>query len=481
MTISAFYFSFWLIARGASYVRPSALHRGYSLMWIFVLTWFAQIFVAVAEDRMHIGAFYFMAFFHTSVFVALLISLLELFALPGKKEFARQLQDADVPHSSDHSIRNEDADAREDDGEGADATETTPLRAGDQGYGSGDGNETTFASTYRRSVATPASDREEVAVLTPYGNEQSWSGRLPSWTWVLQLLLLAPVHIILIGTEGLIQTSAMNMTGVDGSALSTPIVGIAALSIFLLVPMTPFLHRVKHHLPLFLLLVFAGTFIYNLVAFPFSANYRFKYYFQQVVDLDNSTNTVTLSGLEEFIRPVIASLPAASGQHIACETSPRSASCFFDGSRVVPNVVDGVELKDLITVSARRSAATTVQLQLDAVDTRTCYLDFSRPVYGFSVEGGAPRDGRTVRDPRNGLAGAQLWRRKWEGPWNVTLDLGADIQSEKLGVRVRCAWSDANSPDAIPAFRELQRYAPEWSVVTKYGVGLVEVRKTVKI
>lgn len=38
MTMSLFYFIFWLIVRGASFVRPSALHRGFALGWLFVMT-----------------------------------------------------------------------------------------------------------------------------------------------------------------------------------------------------------------------------------------------------------------------------------------------------------------------------------------------------------------------------------------------------------------------------------------------------------
>lgn len=487
MVLSIFYFSFWFFVRAASYVRPSALHRVYSLIWLFSLTWALQIFMAVLEDRMHIGAFYFMAFFHTMTFAALLISLLELFALPGKRAFVRQQHDADVPGSILNSpIRNNDDngdDDEDEEGDGAEASETTPLRAGEQSYGSAEPGETTFANTYRRSAAVDSSESEETQIVAPYGKEQPWSGKLPSWTWLLQLLLLAPMHVILVGNIGLFQTASMAMTGVDGGSLATPIAGVLALGVLFLLPLTPFLHRMTHHIPMVLFVAFLGTFIYNLTAFPFSVNYRFKYYFQQVVNLDNNTNTVSLSGLEEFIRPVIATLPAATGQEIQCSPSSRSAVCSYDASRVVPNPVDDVELKDLITVSGSRSSdGASAYVHLDALDTRTCNLDFSRPVYGFSVEGGAPRDTRSGRDPRNGLAGAQVWRRKWDGAWNVTLDLGGDGQKgEKLDIKVRCAWSDVNDATRIPAFHELQRFAPEWSVVSKASVGLLEVVKTIKV
>lgn len=520
MTISIFYFSFWLVMRGSSFVRPSALHRGFSIIWLFTLTWILQIFVAVAEDRMHIGALYFVPFLHTSIFLALLISLLELFALPGKQAFASQMHDADqeqdlaARHASiasgdgpseanDRSTAEED----DDDNDETDApTETTPLRAGEQGYGA---NQTTFASTYRRSVTSAEDASPGVPSYPPYDHEQSWSGHLPTWTWVIQFLLLAPVHLILIGSLGMLQTSAMGNTGIDGSSLSAPLIGIGFLGIILLLPLTPFIHRVTHHVPTFLLLVLIGTFVYNIIAFPFSINHRFKFNFQQIIDLDNSTNIVTLTGLEDYIRPVIEYLPNAAGQNIECHpTLGRDLrDCIYDASSLIPRVAD-VELEDLITLTSSASGDASVLVTVDAVNTRMCYLDFSRPVFGFAVQDGGNIDERFGSFPNEGLERLQLWRRKWSGSWNVSLSLGGSghsmenenptghmstdsISNEELKVRstqrepfditVRCGWSDANEAKTIPAFTELLKYMPKWAVATKRSVALVEVKKTYKV
>ncbi|EQL02346.1 hypothetical protein OCS_01941 [Ophiocordyceps sinensis CO18] len=105
------------------------------------ITWIAQVFAAVAEDRMHVGALYFAAFLHTAVFVSLLISLLEQFALPPKPDLARQLHDMDRDgnssvqrgenrSSAEESDRHAQEDVEEDDDAEA-PTETTPLRGGE--------------------------------------------------------------------------------------------------------------------------------------------------------------------------------------------------------------------------------------------------------------------------------------------------------------------------------------------------------------
>lgn len=501
MSISIFYSSFWLIMRGSSYVRPSALHRGYSLMWLFVITWAFQIFVAVCEDRFHIGAFYFAAFFHTGVFLAVLISLLELFALPSKSVFARQSQDADPPANYFASNDGEDEEQEEQEQE---ATETTPLRAGEEGYGAAAAGEdqTTFATTYRRRSVQGAEADSQVpastSTSTPYGNEQSWSAHLPSWTWFLQLLVLAPVHLMIVGNTALVQTTSMAQTSVDGSDMITPLLGVGFLTIILLFPLTPFIHRIGHQLPTFLFLAFAGTLIYNLSAFPFSANYRFKYFFQQTIDLDLNTNQVAIHGVPEYTRQIIQSLPGVAGQSIECQPSNRVAVCVYDGSANPPNVVDNVQLKDLVTITATKSSdGKSVNLQLDALDTRTCTIEFSSPVAGFAVENAAPIEKRT----NAGVSSVRLWRRKWEGPWNVSLQLGSNfamasepaddmevavndelrVRAAPLEITASCSWSDANVASRIPAFTEFKRYAPGWSTVSKASVGLVEVKKTIKV
>lgn len=489
MTISLFYFSFWLIMRGANFVRPTALHRGFALVWLFILSWALQVIAAIAEDRIHVGALYFAAFFHTAIFVSLFISLVEQFALPGKQDFANQYQDDAAPEpapvaSSENTITGHEDD-QEDDHEYAaeSATETTPLRAGEQGYGSSD--QPTFASTYRRSVqAEEAPVPSPLKSYPPYEHEQAWSGRLPTWTWIIQFLLLAPVHVILLGNLGLVQTASMAMTGADGGSLLSPLMGIGIITILLLLPLTPFLHRVTRHVPLFLFLVFIATFIYNLAAFPFSLNYRYKLYFQEVIDVDAGTNVVSLSGLSEYVQEVIATIPSATGQDIECtKSATRSGltSCEYDASSLPPYLANGTDPADLITLTSSLSSdGKTANLQVDALDTKMCILDLSQPVYAFEIEDGAPLDRRFGSLPRDGLRRITLFRRDFEGPWDITLQRTAEgraLPPDALEVTVRCAYSDMNDERAIPVLRELYQYMPKWAVISKAAVGLVEVRK----
>ncbi|KAK7426627.1 hypothetical protein QQZ08_006805 [Neonectria magnoliae] len=530
MSLSLFYFSFWLVMRGASFVRPSALHRGFVIFWLFVAGWALQVVAALAEDRWRIGALYSFVFLQSAIFLSLAISLLEQFALLGKHDFAMQLHDAhqarDVSnHGVDQSPTGEDdehSEAGDSDNPSETATERTPLRAGEPGYGASN-TQTSFANTYRRSVAEGSPAPPRMRRYQPFNHEQSWSGRLPSWTWIVQFLLLAPIPCILFGNLGLIAMSALQMTGTDGGSLLTPLLAVGGISILFLLPITPFMHRITHHVPLFLLFIFISTFIYNLVAFPFSDSHRFKLYFQQVIDLDNGSNTVTISGLEEFSRSVIKALPVASSQEIKCGPTPDRTlqDCRYDASALAPNLVEGKRVEELISFRHLKAVGSNnVRIQVDALDTRVCYLTTSQPVRAFSVDGSPARDQRFGGSAPDGITDLQIWRRDRDQPWNLTIDTrnAANSASEDrpgdeeeiehdsstvddgdlktrsptgsselvprastLKIRLSCAWSDANTPGTIPAFDELNKYMPTWATVTKKNVGLVEVRKTFEI
>ncbi|OAA51924.1 Peptidase family M28 family [Metarhizium rileyi] len=526
MMFSLFYFVSWLLLRGAHFVRPTALQRGFALIWLFIITWILSVFAAVAEDRMNMGAVYSLAFLHTLVFAAALIALLEHFALPAKKIFARQLggEDDEEGEAEAESLlgnggndtEGQNVDDNEDAAIAPTPTETTPLMAGEDGHGSIE-QTTTFASTYRRSVTdsrNAAADEDKKRSFPPCENEQAWSGRLPTWTWFLQLLLLVPLYVTVLGNLALVQTASMGMTGTDGSSFLVALMGIGILTILLLLPLTPFIHRVTHHVPLFLLLVFIGTLIYNLTAFPFSVNNRFKFYFTQIVNLDRGSNVVVLNGLEDFVRPIISSLPTPAGQQIHCDDDPfrpNLKNCQYDASLAPPDVANGEKLDKLVSIEASKSDdGKSILVRLNALNTRLCSIDTSSPVFGFTVDGGAKRDDRFGSFPQEGLNQIQLWRRDWERGWNVTLYVGGGVLSmnqdndegpavnsenddpsdgelrlgravDEFSVTARCAWSDVNSAETIPAFHEVRQFMPRWAIVSKKSAGLVEVVKKVKV
>ncbi|KAL8365237.1 hypothetical protein RB595_004169 [Gaeumannomyces hyphopodioides] len=532
MMMSLFYFAFWAMMRGASIMRPSALHRLYTHLWLFFLGWIALVAVTVLEDRMQIASGYMFVFWESQVFLSTFLAVCDLFSLPKKADIARGFEEEDhirdhldaVPHADDlispspgeaASQREEgrgQGDSEEEDQEPA--TEETPLFRKSQ---SGRLDTSLFRRGYRRSLSAiietskAGQDGEQIRQhQEPYGKEQFWSGEMVSSTWLLQFLLLGPFLIILAAQIGLLLTSAMNQTGVDGSNQLTPFLAVATLSIVLLVPLSPFIHRVSKHLPLLLLAVFAGTLVYNLTAFPFSPMAPYKIFFKQTVDLETGATAVRVSGIERYLRSIIADIPSAAGQAIECGPSISRrdlADCVFDAAKVPPRPAygsgnDSLELapgappttdyyRRLLSVritnrsyvtAGKRVGRTSARLHIDAVNTRIVELRLPAEgpaIRSVSVVGAEPWDARFGTFPEEGARLVRLWRRDWDRGWAVDLTWDGD---RGLDGDVVALWSDANeAAHSMPAFREVVNYAPPWVAVSKASPGLVEGKKAFRI
>ena len=518
MLFSIFYFSYWACMKLAYFARPSALHRGYVLIWLYIFGWALTVAVTVLIDRFGIAAGYMVIVLQSSFFLALFIQLCEFFALPAKQQFAQQTHDFHL--TREHlpgTPQGEEliapspgelgsAAAVSDDGEEPD--ENTPLRSGETGY---DGHHATFASTFRRSVSKLRT-KDPVAHHEPFEKEQSWSGRLPSWTWILQLLVLATVPVVVVGQIALFASTALHQTGSDGTNPLLPYLCMALCVVLVSLPLTPFLHRASHHLPLFLLVFFLGTLALSILRFPFSIDQQYKFSFQQVVDLDTGLSDVHLFGQKTYLDMITNVLPSAAAQELQCEYVPgrNIDKCRYNATQLVPEItprgIGRPGLRDLVHVNGTVSGANNVTLDVDAVNTKVCVLYFDAPIAGFHVVGSAGRDHRFYDGPDGGVSMLSLFRREASGPWRVEIQMAdedavyfqgaasdGDLKRSVvrtgmgarswngteavLGGRVECAWDDVSQRGLVPAFDEVVRYAPVWAVVTKAFTGLVVGRR----
>ncbi|MCJ1264362.1 hypothetical protein MMC22_004233 [Lobaria immixta] len=502
MMISAWFFITWFLSRATDFVRPTAFHRAYALLWMFAGGWLALVVATVFERRQKIGGVYFIVFYFAAIFLATAIALLELFGLPRKSEYAAEIEGSEdrtaaSPRSGSISSgrvlgsstedQSREATSHSHDEEDADATESTSLLRNDR--------PTTFA--HYTTPHSGAHDREpETVEAKPerkvFGEEQAWSWALPTWTWLLQFLLLAPIVIILVGQISLLALSGSYQTLADGNSVLTVYVGLAVFTILIFAPLGPFIHRYTYHIPTFLLLVFIGTLIYNLVAFPFSTNNRLKLSFIQTVDLDTGSNKVSLTGIGgPYLDAAIHSLPSVTGQQPQCSESSLKAGlteCTWHGlpPRVVKNTLPGAPpssgYANWLSFNVMRSPnRTEARIRLWGRDTRACKIQFNRPISDFHVDGAA-EDKRFSKVPEGGSKEIRLWSRTWENPWSVTVRWRADRDDKRRGTgldgRIVCLWSDENEKGVIPALDEIRHFAPDWVAVTKLGDGLVEGSKT---
>ncbi|KAF2865646.1 endoplasmic reticulum metallopeptidase 1 [Massariosphaeria phaeospora] len=492
MMLSTWFVVAWFVLRGASAMRPSALHRMYTLIWLFAGSFTLLVLVTVLAQQYQIAGGYFVMFYFAAVFFALSISYIELFFVPSKTAYVDHFHQDNNEHENSGSAsrpltgttsggRSDDRPVLDDD-----ATETTSLLRGDRRSFARYGG--------RRESASEGTEHDELQRPRDLGHafhdEQEWSGKLPSWLWIIQFLFLVPITVIVVGQVALLLTSALYQTPADGSSSLTIYIAFAALAMLLVAPSGPFIHRFTYHVPTFLFFVCLGTVIYNLVAFPFSRDHRLKVYFLQEVDCDTGANTVSLTGLEDYVQRIVREIPSAQGQQMNC-TKPDVATrkeltkCAWRGlpARVVPKTspfsnrtyVDS--WLDYSVVQGKH--ANEGSIRVVGQNTRACRILFDTPIAELAVDG-------AVSDPRfnatglNGSREVRLWHREWSQPWNVSLSWNRESNSTLSG-RVVCLWSDANVVGDIPAFDEVQHYMPVWAIATKIGDGLVEGSKRFKM
>jgi hypothetical protein len=493
MSISLFFSVFWFLMAGCNFIRPSALHRGYAFIWMFVFGWGLLVATTVFENRFKIGGGYMFVFYVFDIFLATLISLCELFALPTKSSIAEESHDQQEVRHGLEAVPTSDAiiapsDENEDEDVGA--TETTPLVGRENGHGRTFG--TTFASRYRQGI-TERGDTggdDDLDEQHAFGNEQKWSAKLPTRTWLLQFLIFGPFEVIVLGQVGLVLVTATAQTATDGSPFLLPYLVVALFSILIILPLAPFMHRITHHVPSFLFLVFIGTLIYNLTAFPFSANNRHKAYFQQTIDLDTGINTVTLSGVEGYVNDIISYIPSAAGQTISCKPNPKIRSgllfCSYEGPapKVVDNVAEQVSPEDRyehwVTFNVTRVyGENKARFHISGQETKACIIRWDEPFISFHVHGAASNDDKgEVANSSNQI---KLWHRDWNREWVVDAEWavseGKQPGDEGRSGRVVCLWSDHNQPGVIPALDEVQMFMPVWTSAIKLMDGLVEGSK----
>ncbi|MCJ1372632.1 hypothetical protein MMC20_003857 [Loxospora ochrophaea] len=492
MMLSAWVFVAWFLAKAADFVRPTAFQRAYALFWMFLGAWAVLVAVTVLEHRLQVAGFYFMVFYFAAVFLATAVAWLEMFRLPRKSEYASaigvherrpassaSLSSARLGPSADERLRES---AEPEDQQDEDANESTSLLHASR---------STFAHYTSPSQNAGSHEVDEIddsKKRRVFGEEQAWSWSLPTWTWLIQFVLFAPIVVVLVGQIGLLILSALHQTVADGNSPLLIYILLAVFSTLILAPLGPFLHRYTYHIPTFLLLVFVGTLIYNLVAFPFSSNNRLKLYFIQRVDLDTSMNKASLTGVGgNYLNEAIKSIPSVAGQKVECADSSGRlglTTCAWSGipPRVVqnshPEVPPQFGYQDWLSFNATRiEGRNEAQFQLWGRNTRACKLLFNTPITDFKVEGASESD-HLQRVPEGGSRDLRLWSRTWEQLWNVTVkwDVTED-GAAGLDGQVVCLWSDDNETGVIPALEEIRQFVPSWVAITKFSDGLVEGSK----
>ncbi|KZZ94449.1 Peptidase M28 [Ascosphaera apis ARSEF 7405] len=523
MMISLWVFLSWFFSRVSDFSRPSALHRAYGFTWLSIFSWILLVISTVKVNQNQVVSGYFILFYFAGSFLATWISYLELFALPKKLEYAayQLAQDGGAyptlrPRSASVQYlipspgelgseygENSGDEVDEDD----EITESTSLLTNNR-------SRPTFANYTRTTIERVPQIRNPLGnnkndstheKMSAFGEEQAWSANLPRWTWVLQLLVFAPVVVVLVGQLGLLVTGAIGQIGQDGAPTFTCYFLIALCVIFTLSPTLPLMHRFTYHIPMAMLFVFVVTLWLNLVMFPLNSESKLKVFFAQNVNLESQPgdvqNQVTLTGIQPYVKDAISHLPSSIGKEITCGPDGRGRdSCTWEG--IMPDVVgdSSANISDWLSYTITRPSRNEAKFQITGRNTRACKLYFNTPVQDWSVAGSAydPRQPHTSPGSGGGIQEIRLWSREWEHTWDVsvrwdsrkvlpapakrgiinssnsTAESPDEDWSESIGGKVICEWADLNQAGAVPAFEELRKYLPTWAIATKLRDGLVE-------
>lgn len=488
MMLSIWFTVTWFLSNLAANTRPTALHRMFVLFWMYAISWALLVFATVGEKNLHLGSGYFLVIYQAAVLVALLIAYLELFALPKMNKYVAhvlgaQHNDAASTRPGSRSSRRL-LDATPDGHEENEPTERTSLL--DRSPSRASHHTFTRFSRRRADRDEVPEDTEDPFLNQAYMDEQAWSSKLPQWTWILQFLVLAPINVIIVGQIALMLTSAIKQTAADGNSVLGSYFIIAGLTVLILLPLAPFLHRFSYHIPTFLFLVFIGCIIYNLLAFPFSRESRMKYYFVQQMDLTTGVNNVSINGLDGYIQTIIAEMPSAAGQPLPCKDSSNRkglTECIYHGlaPNVVPKGYPGLPhhrnstvknaYKSWLDLNVTRHG-NSAEFSLRGLNTKQCRISFENAVSHVVVEDGAT-DPRMRTVPEDGSKLVHLFSRTWDKTFKLNVTWAEGSAKGQKGAAT-CAWEDVNLPGTIPAFDELKRFEPFWSAATKTSNGLLE-------
>ena len=309
----------------------------------------------------------------------------------------------------------------------------------------------------------------------------------------------------------------------------TAVYGVLAIfSVLIILPITPFAHKMHGRLNFLVVAIFTATTLYCFWTHPFTQVAPMKVRFVQQVHLDTRVTLplaeqssssglshlsgphhkaevlsakTSILGLSGYVQKVVSELPSSHGKDVKCEKSFTGlTNCTWSvDNEWIPspggNTSSGWVSGDIKRVSGQTSRAT---IHVRGTNTRGCRIYFDQPVYDYKVRAldgdhwdGTQQHGYDI--PPEGVTTLLLWSRTWDRDFEVEVTFGPEgLDPEPpLSGKIACEYSEYASGIAgvgvvgglehegrIPAFEETLRFLPKWAIVTKATDGLVEVSRS---
>ncbi|KAK9475151.1 uncharacterized protein V1510DRAFT_359643 [Dipodascopsis tothii] len=331
---------------------------------------------------------------------------------------------------------------------------------------------------------------------------------------IADVALATVVPLVLLSQLGFQALNATRFSVADGSPQLTAYVVVAAFSVLAAAVLAPAVYVVVQSRTFvrtscaLVLLTLAFSAVQLHALFPFSEQVPLKVFFAQEIGPGGGPGgRTTVVGLAPFARAVLAGLPSAAGQAVACEpyrdsrTLQKCSIAGLDvGNRLAAGAPDDWVSARLAAVPATAGRAFEYELVFGGLDTRFCQLNFpadmdDEDAYELEVLAspttGADAGTSAQRTTAAGSYGSVQFFSRCDVaagtclPGGFRVRLATDYAADVVGrANVTCVWSEwapaGAGRGALPALDELAHYAPAWATFQPRERGLVLVTRALE-
>lgn len=367
-----------------------------------------------------------------------------------------------------------------------------------------------------------------------------------SYDWSLQFLLVVPLSSLIIFNSGELVLDGITKSIQESLKAEQLIYRFIKLFVVVwAIPFLPFIFKINRLVVIALvLLVLQGLFVV-LFAEPFSLVNPLKLRFIQSIDLSATpyTNKVLVTGRDtSVVSDVLKDLPSfkSSGAELEIESLGDGVNRYSYDSALVPKIVPGYKVEDLLDIEVLKNSSSNTdypfallsgEIRINVPKNRNVKLNFNmsqaaskvalakytdtpvktiiiyadddvdnESLHGRSIPEGFSKDkhGNYIFKDLSGIDELQLNKLDWDKSYHIgfqwvplVLDLDEDyaqVQLNKLGVKVQSYWSDLGFlaekkqvKERIPAYDEVLHYSPNYISWANQDRGLVSVSKYLEI
>ncbi|ODV82598.1 hypothetical protein CANARDRAFT_204882 [[Candida] arabinofermentans NRRL YB-2248] len=260
------------------------------------------------------------------------------------------------------------------------------------------------------TASTTSRTNSPTIVIIDHETEETYKKKLKdaalksfSYDWSLQFLMMVPLSILIIFTDGELLLQALHQTVQESKILGNfTMKMLVYIAICLGCPILPFVHKLNSIMLLFFMLVMLICCTISYFEEPYSFSAPLKLRFLQTVTSgsdDDDKAIVSLFGRSGYIKPILKDIPSVDEKDVNCTQYKESGNelCLFNSKR--PWLIDGTISQndysnylniEIITNSntdkkkkSDKYSPFNAELKINVEDNRNCVLNFNSSKYNY--------------------------------------------------------------------------------------------------